>query len=92
MLLNPIPTRNTIRQKPKFTPNRWGKLFLTPKFKPDVSNIMLLGPGVMAAARQNIARETRYWISITMMLQNTEDLPVMVSSGDIGTISTQYVY
>lgn len=54
--------------------------------------MMLLGPGVIVDARQKIASETRFGISITMMLYNIEDLPLMVSSGGIITISTMHVY
>ena len=44
--MRPAPITMVIKTKPRLTPERWGKVLVTPKFAPDAISIRLLGPGV----------------------------------------------
>lgn len=62
----PNPTASSIIKKPHETPIEWGNVFLKPKLIPDASSIILLGPGVIDVANENMDKAKN--VSIFMML------------------------
>lgn len=56
----PIPTKNSIKEKPKHIPQSNGKLLRAPKFKPDDMAINVFGPGVTDAEIENMIIENKY--------------------------------
>ena len=51
---SPRPTNIVIIGKPITTPNIWGIVLLYPNVKPEDKSIILLGPGVIDVANENI--------------------------------------
>jgi hypothetical protein len=57
-----MPTKKSIKEKPKHTPQSNGMLLRMPKFKPDDMAIIVFGPGVTDADIEKMITENKYSI------------------------------
>jgi len=55
-----MPTKNSIKEKPKHIPHSNGKLRRVPKFKPDDIAIIVFGPGVIDADIEKMITVNKY--------------------------------
>jgi hypothetical protein len=55
----PKPTAINMMKCPHEIPRAWGNVARTPKFTPEVNNIMLFGPGVTDDTKANTAMDTQ---------------------------------